>query len=335
METRGSGGGRWRRLGGILRDAALALFLSWGVLAIHFSPLPGPAFRTALAGLFGGGALAAAIFLRKRLRVRAWLAGAGAAVLAGWLTIRPSLDRDWSPDQAVLPQIEIEGERVTIRNVRDFIYRSADDYTPRYVDRTVRLADLRSVDFVLERFPGLPGVAHTFLSFGFADGAHVAVSVEIRKEKGERYSPLRGLFRQYELMYVIAEERDLIGLRANHRKDEVYLFPGRATPENRRALFLDVLGRAAALSRRPEFYNTLASTCTTNLVAHINRISPRRVPFSLKTLLPERSDRLAYDLGLIDTDLPYEKIRERYRINEAAERCRDREDFSRGIREGR
>jgi hypothetical protein len=178
-------------------------------------------------------------------------------------------------------------------------------------------------------------VAHTFLTFGFADGAHVALSVEIRKEKGERYGPVKGLFKQYELMYVIADERDLIGLRANHRKDDVYLIPGRTTPEKRRELFLDMLGRAAGLARRPEFYNTLTSTCTTNLVAHINRISPRGVPFSLKTLLPEHVDRLAYDLRLIDTDLPYEKIRERYRINEAAGRYRDRADFSRGIREGR
>jgi hypothetical protein len=246
--------------------------------------------------------------------------------------IRPSNDRDWAPDQRVLARADFEGSTVRVRNIRDIRYRSTTDFDVRHYDATIDLEALDSVWYLVEQFPGVQGPAHTMVSFGFRDGRYLAISVEIRKEAGEEFNPLLGLFRKYELMYVVADERDVIQLRTNHRKDDVFLYPVRTTPERRRRMLVEMLERANALAEAPEFYNTLYSTCTTNIVRHVNTISPRRVPFSYKVLLPGYSDELAFDLGLIDTDLPLAQARARFHINERAMRFADDPEFSRRIR---
>jgi hypothetical protein len=256
-----------------------------------------------------------------------------AAAALAFSIIRPSNDRDWAADQALLPAAEFNGPLVTVRNIRNFDYRSATAYTPRYDDRTFDLRRLDSVWFVVEPFGERQGPAHTFLSFGFDGRDYVAISVEIRKERGESFSAIKGLLRQYEIMYVVGDERDLIKLRSNFRGDDVFLYPIRTPPEKMRELFVDMLRRANDLRDQPEFYNTLTNTCTTNIVRHVNAIAPKRIPLRFEVLLPGYSDRLAYELGLIDTDLPFEQIRERYRINELASRHAADPDFSRRIRQ--
>lgn len=256
------------------------------------------------------------------------------AALVVWIAVllrRPSTDRDWAADQKLLPQLIVAGDLVEIRNFRNFTYRGQNDFTPRYETRRYDLRRLDSVWFMVERFGSAPGVAHTLLSFGFGD-EFVAVSAEIRREKGESYSPLLGLLREYELMYVIGDERDLIGLRTNHRRDEAYLYPIRTTPERMRQAFLEIASRANGLARQPEFYNTATNTCTTNIVRHVNTVVPGRIPFSFKTLLPGFSDRLAYDLGLIANDRPFEEVRAAHRIDLVAQAAGLSEDFSRVIR---
>ncbi len=268
--------------------------------------------------------------------IRRMLLALCATPLLAWLVLvaplKPSNERNWNPDQARLPIATIDGERVRIDNVRNAYYRSTSDFDVRWETRYYDLADLETVWFVVEPFGGWRGPAHTFLSFGFAGGDYVAISVEIRKERGESFSPLRGLLREYELMYVVGDERDLIGLRANHRRDAVYLYPVRASAQGRRRLFLDMLARANQLARSPEFYNTLTSTCTSNIVDHIEAIAPGRIGFSPRTVLPAYADDLAYDLGLIDTVLPRERYREAHRINAAAAAHADSPDFSIAIR---
>lgn len=271
------------------------------------------------------------MFGRALLAVSVVLLAAYAALLA---FVHPSNDRDWSPDQVRLATAVVAGDTVRVQNVRNAFYRSTYDYDVRWEDRTYDLSKLESVWFMVEPFSDVRGPAHTLLTFGFSDGAYVGISVELRKEKGEAFSPLKGLFRQYELTYVVADERDLLGLRANHRQDSVFLYPVRTTPENKRALFLAMLKRANGLAANPEFYNTLTSTCTTNIVSHINDIAPKRVPLSFKVLLPAYADELAYDLGLLDTALPRDQFRAAHLINEAAARYADSEQFSAGIREG-
>jgi hypothetical protein len=272
---------------------------------------------------------------RRGLHLRVALGMLAATALAYALLVlftEPSNERDWSPDQARLAQAEIDGERLRVRDLRNAVYRSTSDFDVHWEDREYDLARLESIWFVVEPFADWRGPAHTFLSFGFDGDDYLAISVEIRKERGERFSPLKGLLRQYEIAYILGDERDLIGLRANHRRDEVYLYPIRTSAEGRRALLLSMLERANALAQRPEFYNTLTNTCTTNIVDHIERIVPGRVPFSFKTLLPAYSDELAFDLGLIDTSLPRESFRAAHRIDDLAQRFADSADFSARIR---
>jgi hypothetical protein len=247
--------------------------------------------------------------------------------------VRPRDDRDWTPDQAVQPQISLGSGSVHIARIRNFTYRSVSDYTPGYEEASYDLRDLRRVWYVVEPFTGKPGFGHTFLSFEFSGDRYLGVSIEIRKEKGEAFSVWKGMLRQYELMYVIGDERDLLKLRTNYRKDDVYLYPVQADPAAVRKLFVSMLERAQKLQAQPEFYNTLTNNCTTNIVAHINALAPGKVPrFSKKVLLPAYSDELAYDLGFFGTALPFPEFRAAHRINDLAERYADAPDFSRKIR---
>ncbi len=157
--------------------------------------------------------------------------------------------------------------------------------------------------------------------------------MEIRREQGETFGPLKGFFNQYEIMYVVGDERDLIELRTNYRLDDVYVYRARATPDQARRLFIDVMNRVNKLVYEPEFYNTLTNNCTTNIRDHINRLNPDRVPYDYRVLLPGFSDQLAYDLGLLETDASFPETRLRSRVNYLAYLYRDSPDFSVRIRQ--
>jgi hypothetical protein len=256
------------------------------------------------------------------------LAGAGALALA-----RPSHQRAWRTEQAVLPEVRFEGDVVRIRNVRNFAYRTAEHFDPRYEDRTYDLARLQRVWFVLSPFGGAwRGPAHAFLSFEFADGQHVSISVEARREVGEEYSVVKGLLRRYELIYVIGDERDLVALRAVHWNDPTYLYPVRATPEQAREIFVRMLERAQQIERRPEFYNTISNNCLGNIVDEVNEFATRRIRYGWEVLAPGYSDDLAYEMGLIDSELSLAEVRERYRINARAQAASGDPAFSQRIR---
>ena len=245
----------------------------------------------------------------------------------------PSQLRSWSPEQALLPHVVVDGRTVHIQNVRDFIFRSSGDWTPGYRDKSFDLDLLERVWVVLAPFSrDWRGPAHIFLTFGFSDGQYVAISVEARRETGEKYSIWKGALRQYELIFVIGEERDLIGLRAAVWDTPVYLYPMRATPAQVQSIFLHMLRRAQALEHRPEFYNTLTNNCTTNILDAVNAIASRPIPFGIKILLPGYSDALAHQRGLIDTTLSLAEARTRFQINERAKAAIDRPDFSEQIR---
>jgi hypothetical protein len=241
--------------------------------------------------------------------------GAGVAVIllimmCMALVRTPSLKRDWSVDQAIMPEVIFNGDMVTINNIRNFSYTSTSEYVPAYYSKTFDIRTLSSIEYVVEELATV-AVAHTFLIFGFENGDKVAVSVEIRKEKGEVFSPIKGLVDEYELMYVIVDERDTLVLRALHRDNPVHMYEVTTTPERRRALFSSMVTRAKSLSEKPEFYNTITSTCTTNIVSHINALVSDRVPFDPRILMPKNSDRFAYELKLLDTSLPFEELKKR------------------------
>ena len=244
----------------------------------------------------------------------------------------PSNQRNWSPDQAVLPYAVFNGDRVTIHNVRNCTYQSDTDYVVNHYDKTYDLNRLESVDFLVAPFTGSPKLAHTMMSFGFSDGDHLGVSVEARLEDGETYSPILGSLRQFELMYVLADERDLIVRRTRFRATDVYLYRTVATPMQAREMFVDVMDRVNKLYTEPEFYDTLTNNCTTNIAVHVNRLRSGRVPYELRVLLPGLSDQLAYELGLLRTDSSFEETKRRAKITSLANQHADSRDFSDRIR---
>ena len=244
----------------------------------------------------------------------------------------PSNARNWSPDQALLPHAVFHGNQAELKNIRNCTYLSADTYVLKYYDRTIDLDDLQSVDFLVMPFQNNPLIAHTMLSFGLADGSYLGVSVEIRKEDQESYDSLAGFFNQYEIMYVIGDERDLIQLCTNHLASDVYLHRTRATPEQARAMFVDVLQRANKLRAQPEFYHTISNNCTTNIARHVNSLAPGKVPYGWGVILPGLADRTAYDLGLLDTELPFEAARQQAYITRIAQQHAGDPEFSRLIR---
>ncbi len=309
---------------------------AWGALALWFT-LPfadGP--RGALALLFValglGGLLVAGLRRRLVVPLLPFVLACG-AVLIWWWSIEASNARAWQADVARLPSAEIEGDLITLRNVRSFAYRSATDYTENWYDRTVDLSQLEALDLIAVYWMG-DAIAHTMLSFVFAGGEPVTISIETRKEQGEDYSTLAGFFRRYELYYVVGDERDLIGLRTTYREppEDVYLYRVHAPQENIRRLFLDYLAKINRLHEYPGFYNTGTTNCTTNIVTHIRAIR-KGLPLSWKMLLSGHFPKLVYEYGALDQSLPFETLRQQSRINDRA-RAADSADFSCRIREG-
>ena len=308
----------------------------WGALAVVYASLLTEPVRSLLAGLFGfAGIVAAALVLFSRWRWKA--AGAFAVafllLLAWWSTVPPSNDRDWQPEVAVLPYATIDGDHVTVHNIRNFAYRTETDFTPAYYDKTFDLRKLKSVDLIASYWMG-PDIAHTFLSFGFDGEDHLAISIETRKEQGEGYSTIKGFFKQYKLFYVVADERDIIRVRTNYRKDppeDVYLYPVHGPIENGRRVFLEYMHQINTLKDKPEFYNTLTTNCTTAIWQN-TRINPGHVAFSWKLLLSGHVPEYLYEAGRLDTSLPFEDLKKRSRINDAAQAADRAPDFSRRIR---
>ncbi len=240
--------------------------------------------------------------------------------------------RDWRTDLAVLPYAEIRNDRVRLFNIRNCNYRTETDYDVRHFDREIMLSDVRTIDFIVVPFKETPLLAHTMLSFGMADGEHIVFSVEARLQKGQSYAAIGGAMNEFELIYVVGSEKDLIRLRTDVRKVDVYLYPILATPPQVQKVFLAASARVNGIARQPEFYDTLTNNCTTNIVDLINELKPGAIPQDIRVLLPGHSDRLAYDLGLLAVHGPFDQIKTSSKINLAAQLNRDASDFSQRIR---
>jgi hypothetical protein len=225
------------------------------------------------------------------------------------------------------------GDKVHVRDVRDFTWRTESDFTPAYHDRVYDMNALSSMYFVLSPIFDLEPVAHVWVCFGFSDGQHVAISVEARGVNGRPFGLFPSMFRQFQLIYVVGEERDVVGMRGVARKAEVRFYPVRTTQERMRFLFLDMMQRAHSLEEHPEFYNLFTNNCMNNVTYHIRRLGGRPLPSEPRLLLTGFSDRLAYDYGYLDTDLPFEKAREAYRIDEWMRQTPLDERFSERLRE--
>jgi hypothetical protein len=315
----------------VAEAAILFLVAIWSVMAIYYSNLPAQFFRLVACATYMAGLGAALVWVRPWWRARLVLLGAFLVIIAWFLLIPPSNNRDWQPDVAVLPWAEIKGEQVTVHDVRNCDYRTETDYTVRHYDKTVDLEKLRSADFYVVYW-GSPMIAHTMLSFGFGENDYLCFSIETRKEKGEDYSAIKGFFRQFELTYVVADERDLVRLRTNFRGEQVYLYHLNTDPSVMRLVFLDYLKEVNSLKERPEWYNALTSNCTTNIRGH-TRPYARNQSFDWRILLNGQVDAMAYERKALDQSLPFAELKARSLINERAKAADKAPDFSRRIRE--
>ncbi|MDR1269538.1 MAG: DUF4105 domain-containing protein, partial [Planctomycetaceae bacterium] len=246
----------------------------------------------------------------------------------------PSNDRKWSQNHAVLQTAEWNGNWVTVRNIRYSKYETAERYTTSYYDATFDLNDIRTIDLVVVPFRGIPRLAHVESSFGFADGRHLGMSIEARYEEGEQYDPLGAGLRQFELIYVFADERDMIRIGTDVNKNDVHIYRLKFEPNEVRAMFVDALQRANKLAEKPEFYHPLTNSCVTNLIGHINKGRPKAIPKEYRTFLPGLMDHYVYDLKLIDTTAKtFQETKENAKVNWLVEKFGDLEYFSAGIRQ--
>ncbi|MBX3378477.1 MAG: DUF4105 domain-containing protein [Phycisphaeraceae bacterium] len=341
----------WTILSGTLSAcviAAWALLGLWATLAVYFC-CPFRAWITlglaaAVAGLFAGS-------LRERKRERrvprlgtrdSWkqrrfrlLAAGAAAIVASWYLgfVKPDPTLEWAPEHSRMPHVDVEGDLVRISNVRNFLWRSRTDFTPGFYDRTYDAGKIASMYYVVVPMNSFDGVAHVMLCFAFSDGQAVTISVEGRREKNRPYAILPSMFRQFQLIYVIGDERDVVGVRGAIWKNPVRMYPARATPDRMRAIFLDMVARAHKLEEEPEFYHLILNNCMNNITAHLRRLGGRPLPSDLAVLLTGLSDRVAYRFGYFDTELPFEKARRAFRVDQWMQTTPLDEGFSARLRE--
>ena len=303
--------------------------VAWATLAIYYSDLQSAGLRLGLAGVFAAFAVWALWFSRQR-RMPVTAIALFLGVAAWWITIRPSHDRHWRPEVAVMPRTFIDGDRVRLTGVRNFDYRTRDDFTVRYEEREVLLSHLTALDFYVSYFMAGP-VGHTFLSFIFDNAPPLSISIETRPEVGKGFAPIASLFKQFELIYVVGDERDLVGVRTNYRHEAVYLYRLNTSTDDARRLLLIYLARINELADRPEFYHLLTNSCTINIVRYANAAGrPGRL--DIRHLLNGLIDGYLYYSGRIDTTLPFDELRRRSQINEAAQAADGAPDFSQRIR---
>jgi hypothetical protein len=321
-----------RSLGWLIRGIWVVcqiLLLTWGTLAIYYSNLPWPALRLMLAAAFAVFGVWAC-WVSSRRGMSAVFLGLFLVVVVWWISIPPSHDRPWRPEVAVMPRVIIDGDRVRITGVRNFDYRSRNDFTVRYEEREIRLSHLTALDFFVSYWrEGLVG--HTFLSFIFDDAPPLSISIETRPEVGEGFSPIASMFKQFELIYVVGDERDLVRVRTNFRNETVYLYRLNASAVDARLLLLIYLARINELANRPEWYHLLSNSCTINIVRYANAAG-RVGRFDIRHLLNGLIDSYLYHSGRVDTTLPFDELRRRSLINEAAQAADDAPDFSERIR---
>jgi Domain of unknown function (DUF4105) len=279
-----------------------------GALAIYYATLQPGWLRLSLTGLFATISIFAILVLPFRRGLLVWCAAA-AALTAWYFQDRPSNDRDWAAEYAIPASASRAGRTVFVQNVRNFTYRSETDVTPAYYDASFRLDDLATLDLVTSYWAG-DAIAHVFLTFGFRDGRYLAFSIETRRQSGFGYSTLAGFFHHYELFYVVADERDLIGVRTDVRHERVYLYRLVTTPQVREALFLSYLDKVTELARHPEWYNTLTDNCTTGILARASTVSGG-LRYNWRLLASGHAAEYAYSLGLLGANMPFAELQRR------------------------
>jgi hypothetical protein len=320
----------------LLIASVMVALTGWAVLAIYYGDSHTSSLQTLLAagfGLVGCATLLGIWYKPWRRGLLAIYIVLFVAVLGWWFNIEASNNRIWQAEVAKLPYATIEGDIVTMHNIRNFDYRSETDFTPAYYTKAYDLSKLDSVDFFMVYWMG-PAVAHAIVSFGFGGQDYLAISIEARKEEGEGYSTIKGFFRQYEQIHIVADERDIIRLRTNYRKDppeDVYRYRLQASPEQARQFFLEYVKTINEEKEHPSFYNTLTANCTNVIWKHAH-VFPGRIPFSWKLLVSGYAPEYLYEMGQLDTSLPFDELTRQGYINPVAQALGEGTDFSQSIR---
>jgi len=325
---------------GLLRFSAVCVTLMlwlWAVGALYFMEYLPTLIGIILAAALLADPIVAHLRLSDRRRTVRRILLAVAVVVIAFLFVRPSNDREWVKDQAVLSSGVVSESRVSLSNIRHVILDSSGDISKvSHFDRTYELDELKRIWYGVEYFTRMKSFAHTFITFEFSGGQDehfLTFSIEVRREKGESFGMLSGMYRRFELMYVVSKEREMIENRLATSEDRFYLYPIRATEESRLTLLVDMIERMNRLQTEPEFYNTITSNCTNNIVWHLNRVSEKRVnPYDLRIIFPGFSDGLAYNLDLIDTDLSFDQTKKKFRIDLRGRDLVGSENFSNEIR---
>jgi Domain of unknown function (DUF4105) len=305
----------------------------WSIPSLYYI-LPWEWVKVTSAVTFALGCPVALIFIKPRRRTFLIIAGLTFAITIWQQSIPPSNDRDWMESVGRLPAISVVGNEVQIDNIRDFDYRSETDFTPRYYNRKFKLNEIRTLDYILSYWDGNKAIAHSMFSFGFQNGDYLTVSVETRLSKSDKQSFLNGLFNQYELIYILADERDVLRLRTNFRKEQVYVYRVKAEHVLLQKIFAEIIQRAAELEHRPRFYNTLKHNCLTTLQADLRRAQGKKYHLDYRFILNGYSDELLFDTDvLINEGFPFKQLKQHRHINQYVENDPNADqDFSKKIR---
>ena len=320
---------RW--VGELLVLLTAIIAIAWAFGAVWFDAPFGNANKF-IAGLLALASVAALVFVRpfwRKVGVSALLFG---GVLAWWMTLSPTNDSDWQPDVAQKAWADIQGDEVTFHNVRNCDYRTETEYTPHWETRTVRISQITGIDLAIDYW-GSPWIAHPIVSFQFTDAPPLCFSIETRRKLGQTYSAIEGLYRQFELIYIVADERDVIRVRTNYRDEDIYLYHTTISPARARERFLEYIHSLNALRNKPRWYNAITTNCTTSI--RTQHPPKERIPWDWRILLNGKCDELMYERHFIVIDgLPFAELKSRSLIDTRARAANDSPDFSQLIRVG-
>jgi hypothetical protein len=313
--------------------AVLALATLWAASALFFDFTIQPARLPAALLFLAWIAAVLAITKANRKGILIWI-GSTLAVTVWWFSLKPPSNVQWQPDVSRIANAEVHGSRVTLSNIRNLDYRTETSFTPRWGTRTVDVTNIRGVDLFVNYW-GSPWIAHAIVSFAFADGTYLAMSIEARKTIGQEYSAVRGFYRQFQLIYVVAEERDIVRVRTNFRGEDVYLYRTLTTPADAQALFLQYVAWIQDAQTHPHWYNALTNNCVSGVIAYLARQKVGGISaWDWRTVLNGPGDQMLYELGDLAGGLPFPELKRRALINEAAKRANP-DDFSHAIRRNR
>jgi len=320
---------RW--VGELLVLLTAIIAIAWAFGAVWFDAPFGNANKF-IAGLLALASVAALVFVRpfwRKVGVSVLLFG---GVLAWWMTLSPTNDSDWQPDVAQKAWADIQGDEVTFHNVRNCDYRTETEYTPHWETRTVGISQITGIDLAIDYW-GSPWIAHPIVSFQFTGAPPLCFSIETRRKVGQTYSAIEGLYRQFELIYIVADERDVIRVRTNYRDEDIYLYHTTISPARARERFLEYIHSLNALRNKPRWYNAITTNCTTSI--RTQHPPKERIPWDWRILLNGKGDELMYERHFIVTDgLPFAELKSRSLIDTRARAANDSPDFSQLIRVG-